>query len=30
LTYTPEEMAYMVHTAFVRRVLEEGRVLYEA
>jgi predicted nucleotidyltransferase len=30
LVYTPDEMERMVHRPFVRRALEEGRVLYEA
>jgi predicted nucleotidyltransferase len=30
LVYTSREMKRMIHTPFVRRVLEEGRVLYEA
>ena len=30
LVYTSSEMRRMIHTPFVRRVLEEGRVLYEA
>lgn len=30
LVYTPEEMERMVHTPFVRQILKEGRVLYEA
>jgi len=30
LVYTPDEMERMAHTPFVRRALEEGRVLYEA
>jgi predicted nucleotidyltransferase len=30
LVYTPYEMARMAHRPFVRRVLEEGSVLYEA
>jgi predicted nucleotidyltransferase len=29
LIYTPDEMARMAHRPFVRRALEEGRVLYE-
>lgn len=29
LVYTPHEMAAMRHRPFIRRVLEEGRVLYE-
>jgi predicted nucleotidyltransferase len=30
LVYTPDEMERMVHTPFVRRALERGKVLYEA
>jgi predicted nucleotidyltransferase len=30
LVYTPNEMERMMHTPFVRKVLEEGKVLYEA
>lgn len=30
LVYTPDEIERMVHRPFVRRALEEGRVLYEA
>ena len=30
LVYTPDEMEWMVERQFVRRALEEGRVLYEA
>jgi predicted nucleotidyltransferase len=30
LVYTPAEMERMAHKPFVRRALEEGRVLYEA
>ena len=30
LVYTSSEMKRMIHAPFVRRVLEEGRVLYEA
>lgn len=29
IVYTPEELQRMAHTPFVRRVLKEGRVLYE-
>ena len=29
LVYTPDEMERMAHKPFVRRALEEGRVLYE-
>ena len=30
LAYTPKEMKEMIHRPFIRRALEEGRVLYEA
>ncbi len=30
LIYTSDEMERMIHTPLVRRVLEEGKVLYEA
>jgi len=30
LVYTPEEMLTMVDRPFVRRILHEGKVLYEA
>lgn len=30
LVYTPAEMEYMIHKAWIRRALEEGKVLYEA
>ena len=30
LVYTPDEMKRMIHTPFVRKVLTEGSVLYEA
>jgi predicted nucleotidyltransferase len=30
LVYTPDEMESMVHTPLVRRIMEEGKVLYEA
>ena len=29
IVYTPAEMERMIHTPFVRRALEEGKVLYE-
>lgn len=30
LVYTPDEMVHMVDKPFIRKILEEGRVLYDA